>query len=249
MGQKTNPNLFRLIISKKYSAKWYSSEKEYSKFLKEDQALKKIIIENFEKFFTISALNIFREEGSNRNTITFKLRLLCPKEKEFYLNAYSFFASQKDPISQRIICLFDLKEEKLLDINFLAERIIKFLKKKTLKEFAKLKKNNIYFLKTIFAKNIFEDPTLVAKFIGDQIQKRIPYRRVVKQALENIKLSGVKGAIISVSGRLNGAEIARTEVKRYGTVSLHTLKTNIEYCQHSVNTTYGIIGIKVSLTK
>ena len=59
----------------------------------------------------------------------------------------------------------------------------------------------------------------------------------------------VSPQIFSISGRLNGAEIARTEIKRYGTVPLHTLKADIEYCQHKVNTTYGIIGIKVWLNK
>jgi small subunit ribosomal protein S3 len=249
MGQKTNPNLFRLIISKKYSAKWYSENKKYSKFLKEDHSLKEIINNSFSKFFEISALNISREESSQKNIVTFNISLLCPKEKEFYLNAYNFFKLKKDSVSQRITAFFDIKEEKLFDCTFLAKRIIKFLKKKTLKELSKFKKDNIYFLKIDFGKNLFGNATLVAKFVGDQIEKRVPYRRLIKQTLENIKLSGIKGAIISISGRLNGAEIARSEIKRYGKVPLHTLKNDIDYCQHKVNTIYGIIGIKIWLNQ
>jgi len=249
MGQKTNPNLFRLIIKKKYSASWYSDKKKYSQFLKEDHLLKEIIINNFEKFFKISSLTISREESVNKNIASFNICLLCPKEKEFYLNAYNFFKEQKNAISQKITILFDIKEEKLLDCTFLAKKIIKFLKKKTLKELSKFKKNNIYYLQTNFSKNLFGNANLTAKYIEDQIQKRIPYRRVIKQTIENIKLSGIKGAIISISGRLNGAEIARSEIKRYGKVPLHSLNSDIEYCQHKVNTIYGIIGIKIWLNK
>ena len=129
MGQKTNPNLFRLIITKKYFSKWYSKKKEYSKFLKEDHTLRQILISNFEKFFKIASLDIVREEGLNKNIVSFNLSFLCPEEKEFYLNSYNFFASQKDAISKEIILLFDTKEEKLLDCNFLLITIINFLKK------------------------------------------------------------------------------------------------------------------------
>ena len=86
---------------------------------------------------------------------------------------------------------------------------------------------------------------LVAEFVSDQLEKRIPFRRAVKQALQRAKRAGVKGIKIQVSGRLNGAEIARSEWVREGRVPLQTLRADIDYATKEANTTYGILGIKV----
>jgi small subunit ribosomal protein S3 len=90
---------------------------------------------------------------------------------------------------------------------------------------------------------------LVAEFVGDQLEKRIPFRRAVKQALQRAKRAGVKGIKIQVSGRLNGAEIARSEWVREGRVPLQTLRSPIDYCTHEAHTIYGILGIKVWVFK
>lgn len=249
MGQKTNPNLFRLILTEKYLSKWYSKEKQYSKFLKEDYELKKIIINNFEKYFKISNLQLVREESLNKNIITFKLSLLCPKEKDFYFKAYNFFLTQKYKTAKQLAAIFELNDETLLNFSIFAQKLAEFLKKKTLKDLSQFEKNNIYFFKINFIKNPYFDCNLIAKIIADQIEKRTPYRRVIKQIIENFKLLGLKGAIISISGRLNGVEMARTEIKRYGTVPLHTLKAKIDYGQYNIKTAYGIIGLKIWLNQ
>jgi small subunit ribosomal protein S3 len=90
---------------------------------------------------------------------------------------------------------------------------------------------------------------LVAEFVSDQLEKRIPFRRAVKQALQRAKRAGVKGIKIQVSGRLNGAEIARSEWVREGRVPLQTLRSPIDYCTHEAHTIYGILGIKVWVFK
>ena len=92
--------------------------------------------------------------------------------------------------------------------------------------------------------------SLVADSIVDDLEKRKAFRRVIKQAKENLMSSaGVKGVKIQVSGRLNGAEIARTEWVRSGRVPLQTLRANIDYSYKTASTIYGIIGVKVWIYK
>lgn len=87
--------------------------------------------------------------------------------------------------------------------------------------------------------------SLLAEFIQQQLEKRVPFRRVIKSAITKAQQAGIKGIKIQISGRLNGAEIARTEWVREGQIPLHTLKANIDFCNHKAHTIYGILGIKV----
>jgi small subunit ribosomal protein S3 len=89
------------------------------------------------------------------------------------------------------------------------------------------------------------DATIIAQSIAAQIEKRIPYRRAMKQAVEKAKTAGIKGIKIQVAGRLNGADIARSEKVAYGTVPLSSFKSDIDYKYLTALTTFGIIGIKV----
>ncbi len=93
------------------------------------------------------------------------------------------------------------------------------------------------------------DATLVAESIAAQLVKRIMFRRAMKRAVTNTMRLGAQGIRINVSGRLNGAEIARAEWYREGRVPLHTLRANIDYGTAEALTTYGIIGIKVWIFK
>ena len=93
------------------------------------------------------------------------------------------------------------------------------------------------------------DATLVAQSIAQQLEKRIMFRRAMKRAVQNTMRIGAQGIRINVAGRLNGAEIARTEWYREGRVPLHTLRADIDYGTAEALTTYGIIGIKVWIFK
>ena len=93
------------------------------------------------------------------------------------------------------------------------------------------------------------DATLVAESIAQQLERRIMFRRAMKRAVQNTMRIGAEGIRINVSGRLNGAEIARTEWYREGRVPLHTLRADIDYGVAEANTTYGIIGVKVWIFK
>jgi small subunit ribosomal protein S3 len=92
------------------------------------------------------------------------------------------------------------------------------------------------------------DATLIAASIAKQLESRIMFRRAMKRAMQNA-MRGVLGIKVMSAGRLNGAEIARSEWYREGRVPLHTLRANIDYGQAEARTTYGVIGIKVWVFK
>ena len=93
------------------------------------------------------------------------------------------------------------------------------------------------------------DAGLICEYITQQLERRVSFRRVVRQAIQRAQRAGVEGIKIQVSGRLNGAEIARTEWTREGRVPLHTLRANIDYAYRTAQTTYGILGVKTWVFK
>ncbi len=93
------------------------------------------------------------------------------------------------------------------------------------------------------------DAKLVAQSVASQLERRVMFRRAMKRAVQNAMRIGAKGIKIQVSGRLGGAEIARTEWYREGRVPLHTLRADIDYNTYEAHTTYGVIGVKVWIFK
>jgi len=93
------------------------------------------------------------------------------------------------------------------------------------------------------------DAKLVAQGVASQLERRVMFRRAMKRAVQNAMRIGAKGIKIQVSGRLGGAEIARTEWYREGRVPLHTLRADIDYATYEAHTTYGVIGVKVWIFK
>jgi small subunit ribosomal protein S3 len=91
------------------------------------------------------------------------------------------------------------------------------------------------------------DATLLAELVAEQLEKRIAFRRAIREALQRAQKQNVNGIKIQVSGRLNGAEIARSEWIREGRVPLQTLRADIDYATAEANTIYGVLGIKVWL--
>ena len=94
-------------------------------------------------------------------------------------------------------------------------------------------------------KNPNKDAQLIAESIATAIEKRVAYKRAVQQAIQRAEKSGVKGIKVMVSGRLNGAEIARSEWTLSGRVPLHTLRADVDYATATAFTTYGALGLKV----
>jgi len=97
--------------------------------------------------------------------------------------------------------------------------------------------------------NVDLNASLLADLVAEQLEKRIAFRRAIREALQRAQKQNVNGIKIQVSGRLNGAEIARSEWIREGRVPLQTLRADIDYATTEANTIYGVLGIKVWLFK
>ncbi|MCZ6831114.1 MAG: 30S ribosomal protein S3 [Gammaproteobacteria bacterium] len=93
------------------------------------------------------------------------------------------------------------------------------------------------------------DARLVAQNVAQQLERRVMFRRAMKRVVQNAMRQGAEGIKVQVSGRLGGAEIARTEWYREGRVPLHTLRADIDYAIYEAATTYGILGVKVWIFK
>ena len=104
-------------------------------------------------------------------------------------------------------------------------------------------------LNIVEVKNVDTDAQLVAESIANQLERRISFRRAMKQAMQKTMKAGALGIKTSVSGRLGGADMARTEFYKEGTIPLQTLRADIDYGFYEADTTYGKIGVKVWIYK
>lgn len=122
------------------------------------------------------------------------------------------------------------------------------LKKKIVEKFFKNRKITLQV-------NVVEVPraALAARIVAEQaamdIEKRLPFRRVMKQTIDRIQKGGAKGAKIKLGGRLGGAEISRREQLAWGSIPLHNLRADIDYAGATANTIYGTIGVKIWIYK
>ena len=112
-----------------------------------------------------------------------------------------------------------------------------------------LPKNKQVTINIVEVEKVNLDASLIAELIVKQLEERVAFRRAIRQAMQVAQEDQAKGIKIQVSGRLNGAEIARTEWIREGRVPLQTLRANIDYATKEANTIYGVLGVKVWLFK
>jgi small subunit ribosomal protein S3 len=247
VGQKVHPKSFRLITTQKHLSTWYSTKNNYSQLLEEDYFIRTNIEKLFENFLTISNIKISRTNSKNlaKNYTVVTIVSLFPREKEISRKLISYLenvlkSSQK--IKNKYLTL--IKENLKGFTRIFLLRVLKQFKK-----LLQIKYSKPVFFNFEFIKNQFYDSMLIAKFIGNLIEKRIPYRRILNIVFKKSLLTEIKGIKIQIAGRLNGTDIARTEWKREGKISLHTLKSNIDYAQYSQKSIYGIFGIKVWILK
>lgn len=127
------------------------------------------------------------------------------------------------------------------------------LKKKIISKFLNKQGNNSKKIDVKINIQEFSKPSLSASIVAEvmtlELEKRMPFRRVLKQSLERIEKSGAQGAKVIISGRLNGADIARSEMLSFGRVPLHNLRADIDYSRASAFTIYGTVGVKVWIYK
>jgi len=249
VGQKTHPKGFRLVTTQNHLSEWYSNKLQYANLIEEDFLIREKGKEFFEEFLSISRIEIHRivQEVEKKEYINITIHSLFPRAKDMYRKVSKYFYETAKIANTSAKGLNALNNSK----GHL-KRFTTFLLKRTIRNFVrflqvKTKKN--YSVNIQFIRNPFEDATLIAKFIGEQLEKRTPFRRAVKQTIKKVQRTTMKGVKVQVSGRLNGIEIARSEWKRDGEVPLHTLKAKIDYTHQIAHTIYGVIGIKVWLYK
>jgi small subunit ribosomal protein S3 len=209
MGQKVNPKVLRLGITRTWPSKWFGTGKDYIANLKQDVPLRKYVIKKL------------REAGIDRVEI---------ERSAKKINVNIFTAKPGIIIGRGGTGAEDLKKD---------------LHKRFLKNF-RIADINLNITEV-------ERPNLSAQIVAQSmildIEKRMPFRRVMKQSINRVERGGALGVKVMVAGRLNGAEIARTEMLTSGSVPLHTLRADIDYARGTANTTYGTIGVKVWIYK
>lgn len=245
MGQKTHPKGFRLVTTQDHLSKWYSNKLVYPSLIEEDFLIRSKVNEFFNEFLTISKIEINRisQDIDQKEYVNITIHALFPRAKEMYRKVTKYFTETTESTNPKTLSVLNNSKGTL-------KRFTSLLLKRNIRNLIRLlqvKTNKNYFVAIKFIKNPFEDATLIAKFIADQLEKRVPFRRAVKQTIKKVQLTSLKGVKVQVSGRLNGIEIARSEWKRDGKVPLHTLRANIDYTHQEAETMYGIIGIKVWL--
>jgi small subunit ribosomal protein S3 len=245
VGQKTHPKAFRLVTTQKHLSEWYATKSAYPKLIEEDYLIRQKTTEYFKDFLTISKVEINRViQGDTKKEYTqIVIHSLFPRSKEMSRKVSKYFTEQMENLSPKTLSILNnlkgnLKPFTLLLLRSNSRNLVRFLQRKTQKDCS---------IEIKFIKNRFEDATLIAKFIAEQLEKRIPFRRAIKQTIKKVQRTTMKGIKIQVSGRLNGVEIARSEWKRDGRVPLHTLRAKIDYIHERADTIYGVIGIKVWL--
>lgn len=245
MGQKTHPSGFRLVTTQNHLSNWYSNKSNYPALIEEDFFIRSKLEQVFSEFLSVSKIEITRlnQDFNQKEYVNITIHALFPRAKDMYRKVNKYFietTNTKDPKSLSILnnTKGKLKKFSTLLLKRNIRNMIRFLQIKT-------KKN--YYISIKFIKNPFEDATLIAKYIAEQLEKRIPFRRAMKHTIKKVQITSMKGIKIQVAGRLNGIEIARSEWKRDGKVPLHTLRAKIDYTHQTAETIYGTIGIKVWL--
>ncbi|MCH9621254.1 MAG: 30S ribosomal protein S3 [Chlamydiia bacterium] len=204
MGQKTNPNGFRLAVRKKWKSSWYASKKMFADYLLEDQKIRKFL----------------RDKPS------------CQSAKEFTIKR----TGDKIEVTIHTPRPGLVIGKKGMEIESLKAALKKFVGKEVWVEVEEIKRPDL-------------DAKLVAESIGQQLKRRAAFRRALKKAMQNAMDAGALGIKVQCSGRLGGAEIARTEWYKEGKIPMQTLRYDLDYASVRSETTYGTIGIKVWITR
>lgn len=204
MGQKVNPNGFRVGVIRDWNTRWYASKKDFANFLVEDRKIRDHVKQ---RYFSAGVSRIEIERAANKVTVnihTSRPGMLIGK-------GGAGVELIKADVSQLV--------SKPVNVNIIEVR------------------------------NADTDAQLVAENIAAQLEKRISFRRAMKQAMGRSMKAGAKGIKLLCAGRLGGAEIARSEGYHDGSIPLQTMRADIDYGFTEAHTTYGRIGVKVWIYK
>ena len=223
MGQKVHPLGFRLGITRPHYSQWFAKSKEYPELLIEDHFLRQKIVQKFSEAGIVS-ITIQRKVDQVQIEI-------CAARPRVIV---TFGGQNLDKLKQ--LLLNNLRTR--LNNSFspsLAEGGHRTPTRRNIK----------LAISIVKLANPNTSAGFLSDFLVEQLEKRIPFRRAMKSAVQRAQRAQIKGIKIQVSGRLNGAEIARSEWLRKGQVPLQTLRANVDYSFRTANTIYGLLGIKI----
>lgn len=224
MGQKIHPLGFRLGITQTHRSQWFEKPKNYSTSLQEDFLIREYLT---------------KETRAGADPGLAKVLLARRGEKIFV----ELYVAQPKLVTG----------EDGSRLKEFTKGIQLALRNRELEQ--KNSQISDYEVSRPISLQVFQimqpatDATLVAQKVAQQLEKRVAFRRIMKQSIQQAREAGVEGIKVQIAGRLNGAEIARTEWAREGRVPLHTLRANIDYCAYPAQTIYGLLGIKIWIYK
>lgn len=203
MGQKVNPNGFRLGITHTWTSTWFARGKKYRDLLLQDVGIKRYLLKKLSDA-GVSQIDIDRDKRVTVTIHSSKPGVIIGKQG-------AAIEDLRKDLEKRFTGNFEVNIQEI--------------------------------------RNPDADPHVIAETIQGQIERRMPYRRACKMAMEKAMQSGIKGVKIRVAGRLNGAEIARSEYFKEGNIPLQTLRANVVHAVKHAKTTYGTIGVQVWVYK
>jgi small subunit ribosomal protein S3 len=203
LGQKVNPNGFRIGVIKPWHARWYA-DKAYTQLVHEDLQIRKAILARHANA-GVAEVDIDR----SGNNVTVTIHTARP----------GIIIGKSGQNVEQLRQMLESTTGKKVKVNIIEVR------------------------------QPDVNAVLVARSIADQLEKRVSFRRAIKQSIQRAMDRGAKGIKVSVAGRLGGAEMSRKETDRRGRVPLQTLRADVEYGTAEAVTTYGVIGVKVWIYK
>lgn len=221
MGQKVHPLGFRLGITQEHQSHWYAKKSMYPILMLEDRLIRSYC---HEKYADAGIVTVKIERRVDH--ITVELEVARPKV------LVGSRGQDLETTRQRLL-----------------HEIVQFRQKKWSASQRATTSEVRLTLHVTKVENPNMSAALLANDLAEQLEKRIPFRRAMKTVLQRAEREKIPGIKIQVSGRLNGAEIARTEWIRKGRVPLHTLQAKIDYRARTAKTIYGLLGIKIWLYK
>ncbi len=205
MGQKVNPHGLRVGVISAWDTQWYADKKNFSAFVKEDNAIRTFLKKKYYDA-AISKITIIR-------------------------------AANKIEIG-----IYTGRPGVLIGKAGSEIEVIK-------KDLARLAGGKTIIINVKKVEKIDQDAQLVAESVAAQLEKRVSYRRAVKQQIAKVAKAGVKGVKITVGGRLDGREIAGSESYHDGSIPLQTIRADIDYGFAEAHTTFGVLGVKCWIYK
>ncbi|BAL98443.1 MULTISPECIES: 30S ribosomal protein S3 [Caldilinea] len=215
MGRKVHPIGFRLGIIKEHKSRWFATGRQYTDQVTEDRQIRALVYETLNK-----------EERGGRESRQ------ATKNKAGISN----IDIERQPNQVHII--IDTARPGVIigrkgaSVNQLRQQLQELTQKKVKIDVREITKPEL-------------DARLVAESIAEQIERRVSWKRAMKQAAQKTMRAGAQGIMITVSGRLGGSDMGRVDSLREGRIPRHTLRADIDYGTAEANTTFGVIGVKV----